>query len=285
MNRLIFDLEANGYLRDATKIHCSAYSVDTGGGFHAPELTRNKRKFLTKLQEADVLIGHNITGYDIPLWERLYPGEVNWSDKQIFDTFLASCLVHPDQTWGHSIEAWGKKLGYPKDKVAISDWSEYTDDMGERCAVDVGINREVFYELWNTWLSGEPQVMMLECRIAMIHAAQELWGCYFNKGDAMRLYKELTQKTEAIKEKVTADIPAKILQDGKTVDTPFTKAGNMAARVVNHFGDGDPVLDTIYGPFSKLKYKEFNLDSHPQVKEYLLSVGWKPTECPLVWVR
>lgn len=34
----------------------------------------------------------------------------------------------------------------------------------------------------------------------------------------------------------------------------------------------------IKGPFSKIEYKEINLNSSDQVKKYLLSVGWIPTQ-------
>ena len=278
MSNLIFDLEANGYLYNATKIHCGAFAEDTGSGFSRPGLTQEEDVILKYLRNAETVIGHNITGYDIPLINKLYPGEIDWSKKRIFDTFLASCLVHPDQTWGHSIEAWGKKLGYPKEKVPITDWSEYTPLMGERCQVDVGINVEVYRELSNTWLKLEPQVMMIECIVAMIHARQEMYGVWFNSVEAHELHAMLTKKADEIRDAVTAGIPPTIIQSGKSVDEPFTNKGTLAARVVNHFGAGDKVLDTIMGPFSKIAYKEFNLDSHPQVKEYLLSVGWKPTE-------
>lgn len=278
MRKLIFDLEANGYVKDATKIHCSAFSHDVGHGFSIPELSTSVAHILGFIDTADVLIGHNITGYDIPLINKLYPGRVDWTKKYIFDTYLASCLVQPDQTWGHSIEAWGKKLGYHKEKVQIDDWSKYTPEMGERCQVDVGINIEVYRELSNTWLKDEPQVMQIEDIVGMIHARQEAWGVWFDVEKAEALLTYLTAKADDIREEVTRGIPATIEQDGKTVDAPFTKAGNLNARVVNHFGEGRPVLDTVVGPFSKLKYKEFNLDSHPQVKDYLLSVGWKPTE-------
>ena len=34
----------------------------------------------------------------------------------------------------------------------------------------------------------------------------------------------------------------------------------------------------IYGPYSKITLEPINLNSHDQVKKYLLSIGWKPTE-------
>jgi hypothetical protein len=278
MSTLIFDLEANGFVRDATKIHCAGHSVDNGTGFSKPVVTRNEKSFFNSLDLAETVVGHNITGYDIPLINKLYPGRIDWTKKNIFDTFLGSCLLRPDNTWGHTIEAWGEHLGYPKQKVDITDWTEYTDLMGERCAVDVGINVEVYREQKNSWLTNEPQVMLLETIVAMIHARQEMWGVWFDEDKARELLELFQEKVEAIRVAVAGGIPAKIEQAGKSVDSPFTKAGGLAARVVNHFGEGDPVLDTIEGPFSKLIYKPFNLDSHKQVKDYLLTVGWKPTE-------
>ena len=34
----------------------------------------------------------------------------------------------------------------------------------------------------------------------------------------------------------------------------------------------------IRGPFTRIKYEDINLNSHEQVKDYLLSVGWIPTQ-------
>ena len=282
MKTICFDLEANGYLHKADTIHCGAYAFDYGHGFGEVLLEGGQGigRLFNRIEEADILVGHNITGYDLPLIDKLYgPDRFDWSKKQIFDTFLGSCLIQPDSTWGHSIEAWGKKHGYPEEKVQITDWSKYTDEMGRRCVVDVGINLGVYRDLKQTWLALEPQVMLIESIIAMIHARQEMYGVWFNKTLAREIYNELTQKIRQIRDSVTAEIPPAIVQKGKTIENPFTKAGKLAARVTSHFSDlSEEVLDSVAGPFSKLEYKHFNLDSHPQVKEYLLSVGWKPTE-------
>ena len=36
-------------------------------------------------------------------------------------------------------------------------------------------------------------------------------------------------------------------------------------------------LSSVQGPFTRIKYEKFNLNSHVQVKDYLLRHGWKPT--------
>lgn len=37
------------------------------------------------------------------------------------------------------------------------------------------------------------------------------------------------------------------------------------------------MLDTVGGPYTRIVYKDYNLNSHDQVKKYLLSQGWEPT--------
>ena len=92
---LVFDLESDGLLDDVTKIHCLViYDSETNEtiiyndqGNQEP-LTRG----IQRLEDADVLIGHNIIGYDLPVIKKLYP----WFDPQslILDTLLLSRLYH-----------------------------------------------------------------------------------------------------------------------------------------------------------------------------------------------
>ena len=78
--RLVFDIESNGLL-DATKIHSLClYDLDSGKTYSC---TDNAYKSAYKLQyglellsQADMIIGHNIICFDIPLIRKLYP---EWS--------------------------------------------------------------------------------------------------------------------------------------------------------------------------------------------------------------
>ena len=79
-NVIIFDLEANGLYHDATQIHCIAlYDNDIneivsfndecpGKGMSSPVI-----RAIQYIQQAEVIIGHNIIGYDIPVMRKLYP--------------------------------------------------------------------------------------------------------------------------------------------------------------------------------------------------------------------
>jgi DNA polymerase I-like protein with 3'-5' exonuclease and polymerase domains len=40
----------------------------------------------------------------------------------------------------------------------------------------------------------------------------------------------------------------------------------------------ESIIDSVKGPFSRIEYAPIDLNSHDQVKKYLSSIGWKPTQ-------
>jgi hypothetical protein len=109
---------------------------------------------------------------------------------------------------------------------------------------------------------------------------------------ARALYNNLTVKIRKIRDDITSDIPPTITQAGQTIVKPYNIDGSLSKRAESaldmHVRYPNPsgtmtspyihIEPSAVGPFSAIAYKEFNLDSHPQVKDYLLSLGWKPTE-------
>ena len=92
-NTLVFDLESNGLLNDVTKIHCLViYEQETGETLvyndegNAEPITRG----VQRLEDSDVIVGHNVIGYDIPCLRKIYP----WFSPtaMVVDTLL-HCLV------------------------------------------------------------------------------------------------------------------------------------------------------------------------------------------------
>ena len=103
---LIFDLEANGLYNDVTQIHCIAYynpeldevesfndecnwknPTGTGKGMSSPIV-----RAIQYIEQAKVIIGHNIIGYDLPVIRKLYP----FFDPvgTVIDTLLLSRLYN-----------------------------------------------------------------------------------------------------------------------------------------------------------------------------------------------
>ena len=68
----VFDIETDGLYDEATKIHCIVF-YDIIGDRTYEFGPRVIDAALLCLAEADLLIGHNITNYDIPVIEKLWP--------------------------------------------------------------------------------------------------------------------------------------------------------------------------------------------------------------------
>ena len=162
---VVFDLEANGLLSNATQIHCIAlhylndnetytFNDETPGkGMSSPVV-----RAITYLEMADIIIGHNIVGFDLPLIKSLYPffNPIGI----IVDTLLLSRLYHPNlldidkkREWEnmptklygrHSLESYGYRLGEHKGNFGeTTDWSEWSQEMEDYCIQDVKVTTKL----------------------------------------------------------------------------------------------------------------------------------------------
>jgi DNA polymerase I len=217
--RLAFDIETDGLLDTATKIHC----ICTG------DLDNNNRidefgptqiaSGLEHLARADYLIGHNICNYDLALLRKLR----GWAPKagcRIVDTLIAARLALPhlsdldDQAAamgdpklgklrGHySIEAWGARLGMPKVGADIEDWSVWTPEMQARCVGDVAICKTVWQFLRPDAYS--QSALELEHRVAPICSEITAAGIPFDSDAATRRAQQWTARR--------AELAAQLLQ-------------------------------------------------------------------------
>ena len=87
--RLVFDIETDGLLPDVSKVHCIVLKdLDTN-----EIITPKIKKAMQLLGEAELIIGHNIIKYDIPVLQKLYGF---YTEAKIFDTIVAARLMYPD---------------------------------------------------------------------------------------------------------------------------------------------------------------------------------------------
>ena len=165
-NRLVFDIEANGLLEDSTEIWCiSSKWIDNNT--RATWRGEEAEAYLHEFYNTDLLIGHNILNYDIPMIKKFYGIDLikEIGIDKICDTYILSQLLYPDRQLPkgcptsiynpitrrskiigpHGLEAWGYRVGHKK--IEIHDWREFTEDILTRCDGDVDINEKVYYKL------------------------------------------------------------------------------------------------------------------------------------------
>lgn len=147
MNPFVFDMEGNGLIHNfnrmfeyhhVTKVWCAAGRVVDSGIVYTwrPDDIEDFIKFI---DTQETIVGHNIINYDLRVLNMLYG--YTYTGK-VIDTLILSKYLHPERHGGHSIEAWGERIGIKKPEH--EDWSQFSDEMLHRCAEDTRINETVY---------------------------------------------------------------------------------------------------------------------------------------------
>ena len=137
MPRFVFDIEADGLIEDATKIHCLCwYNMDTGESGNIIDYYL----IIDFLSQPDLtLIGHKIITYDVPMLKKFILPVFN---ARLIDTLGISWYLYPDRNI-HGLDEWGKDLGI--EKPAIDNWKDLPVEIYvHRCSEDVKINTKLF---------------------------------------------------------------------------------------------------------------------------------------------
>jgi DNA polymerase I-like protein with 3'-5' exonuclease and polymerase domains len=275
--QLVFDIETNGLLPDVNTLHvCCTYDLDTKEEWYSTD----PDEIISHLSKATHLIGHNIIDYDLPVLELITGFKPN--DKtRITDTLILSRLGNPDRlchsqqlrdgykAGPHSLGAWGYRIGVGKPDH--EDWSTYSEAMLHRCKEDVRINARI-YDILVEETKDYGESIALEHTIQRIISKQERDGVFFDTERAEQAVEELGNRIRIIDERLASRLPAHPRRVGVEVKKPFKKDGTLTKAVLD-FG-----LSNVSGPFTRIEWVSPDLNSDKQVKEWLLSIGWKPTE-------
>lgn len=132
MKTCVFDIEADGL--KPSKIHCLSASIYSEGDWRLKSTT-DYTKMKEFFENTDIIVGHNITRWDVPVIERLLDCKVK---GKIIDTLALSWYLYPERIT-HGLADWGEAFGIPKPKV--DDWENLPIEVYiHRCEEDVKIN-------------------------------------------------------------------------------------------------------------------------------------------------
>jgi len=268
MTRLIFDIEANGFLETVTKIHCiAAIDIDTGAKYvYGPkELSEG----VAALNRADLLVAHGGIRYDYPVLRKLCdfkPSGILW-DTVTLSRLIRSNLKERDFTsrvklpgrlmGSHSIEAWGIRLGVPK-MVFDGPWAEWTQAMQDYCVGDVETLRAIWQHLDPDNYSRK--AIDLEHRVAHICHLMETSGWPFDEEAAGRLHVTLLEEKTILEKELKEEF-----------GSWYESAGEFVPKADNkRFG----YLKGM--PITKIKTVDFNPASRQHIYKQLIKLGWKP---------
>ena len=222
---------------NATKIHCIV----------ARSLSSDKEKvwigdecqqFAGWSRQIDEFIMHNGISFDAPILNRLTGSSIKLS--QVRDTLIESQLYNPIREGGHSLEAWGDRLNFPKGEC--NDFRTFNEDMLQYCIRDTKLTRKLAHKLSAEGKMFSSRSYELERKVRAIVDQQEKNGFAFNIKEAIMFLSKLEDEQHKLEQ----------------------QAEEM-------FEPTEVVLKT------KTKYIPFNIASRKQIAERLMERGWKPT--------
>ena len=241
--RIILDIETN---TTHDKIWCVVTrNIDTDEwfSFTTPE------NLQTYINNATEVVTHNGIFFDFPVLKKVWGITVKKS--QVVDTLVLSRLYNPSLEDGHSLAAWGQRLGFAKGDFTDFDGG-YTDEMRYYCVQDTLVTKELYKHLTKEMENDfSKESIKLEHEVAIIIAEQERNGFKLNVPEALQLLSELKTKLDAIQVEMATIFPDKVTS-GRT-----------------HKTSGKALKDII---------EPFNPGSRKQIAERLQEKGWKPTK-------
>lgn len=270
--RLVFDLESNGLLYDASLIHCLVCIDKDTKEVHKFEPCKVEQG-LKFLMSADEVIGHNVIFFDLALISKLYPW-FHIPRERVVDTLILSRLLYSDisdrdrdkafidpKLYGsHSLKAWGQRLKFPKAEYE-GGWEAFSEEMLEYNVRDVEVTDRLHTVLIEHKAYSE-KASVLEHQVAHIVAKQEQYGFSFDEKSALKLTSVLMQKRIELETKLQDTFP------------PWTISEEFIPKVNNKtrgYVKGVPTF--------KYKTIEFNPGSRHHIADRLITLrDWKPKE-------
>lgn len=288
----VLDIEADGLIKDATKIHCLSYRNFTSDFQLVNKGSITDYKEIENfISESQCLVGHNIIRYDIPVLKKILNIEIN---KFLIDTLGLSWYLYSTEIKNkilvprkkHGLESWGEYYNVPK--PVINDWKNLDiKDYINRCETDVLINSLLWKDemefLVNLYGGEDSQIFRiinylnfkLDCA-----REQEENPCYIDRELCEKTLKDLEEEIEKKITELSEHMPVQKFY--KTITKPekfYKKDGTLSAageKWLQYMREYN--LNSEIQSFEMLeKIERGNPNSIQQVKDWLFSLGWKPT--------
>ena len=241
MKRVVLDIETDDI--NAKVIHCiAAQDLDTGkiDTWHGEDI----KSFPEWSETVDVFIMHNGVSFDAPVVNRLTGSKIPLS--KVRDTLIMSQLYDPSLEGGHSLAAWGERLGMSK--IDFNDFSGFSQEMLTYCIRDVEVTSKLYNYLIPHLKKYSGKSIQLEHQVRAIVDKQEANGFTLNIPEASCLVARLSEEAAEIEQEMQSIFPPIV------TERYSEKTGNRL----------------------KDKVEVFNPASRQQIGKRLMTKGWEP---------
>jgi len=271
--RVVCDIEADG-LDDVKNIWCIVCKdIDTNEvfSFNAMDVYFKFPKFAT---EVCLWIGHNFISYDGKWIHRICGVAI--PRHHIVDTLVLSRMLKYDIDGGHSLEAWGVRLGMAKS--THDDFTGSSVGLLERCVGDVELNHKLYQYLMKTFSKPNwTKAVKVEMEMAWSCEDMHQNGFSFNIDEAKKIYDEVQSALNDLDTQIKACFPPRTVEI-RTITPVLTKNGTLHRKDFKWYDGNDYTIFEEGSSFSLFEWKEFNPASTKEMIDVLWAAGWKPVD-------
>lgn len=273
----VIDTETEGLINPQKLWLVVIKEVDTGKVHVWRRLHQDpdqRRSLQAFCKNVTAVIGHNLIHFDLRVLERL--AGVFFSQSQVIDTLVASRLLNQGVEGGHSLDAIGQRLGYPK--TSFADFSTYSLEMEKYCVNDVEVTWR-FYEKLKPFLFSPKwkDALRLEHDIAFVCREMHENGFDFDKAGAEDIHTEIVGRLQILTQELVTSFPAKPVLV-KEITPRETKHGALHRQDFRWLDSNDLTPFFPGASFSRIEFQTFNPGSPKQRIERLNAAGWRPFE-------
>jgi len=235
--------------------------------------TREIKEFFERTK-GSFYVGHNILKFDAPVLNRLCDTGIKLN--RIVDTLVLCTLYSPSLQGGHSLGAWGPRVGF--EKLDFDDWSGLSDEMITYCHRDVEITAELFRRIIRVLnkIGFSEKSCYIQHTITVILNKQHNNGFYFDGPRAINFLGQLRAREEELQHAIREAFPDErvLVRERPT----HTKSGSITALFERDSRTFHIEEDSSRGTYRAYKDVPFNIGSPKQRVEKLTALGWVPDE-------
>ena len=289
----IFDIETNGFWPEVSEVWCLViHDTETKVTDVYSDHVNHYESLATGLavlaEPKQVLVGHNIGGYDLMVLKYLLGWEPH-PTAVIHDTWIMSMVLNQKRDHKQGLGGWGEALGFPKQE--FSEFSCYSSEMVEYCINDVLLNAKVYDILVDeakAIAAKNPLIikgLWVESQFALMEGEIRRKGWLFDMPAAKALHETMESRMRQIEANLEPRIGMICISTDQKDDfkePAWRKDGCYTVATVKHFGytqesgrDEDP---PVAGPFCRIEFEQGRISSDKVIKAYLYNIGWEPDE-------
>lgn len=217
---------------------------------------------------------HNGIGFDVPVINRLLGNTINVKD--VIDTLVVSRLVNYDITGGHSLDAWGKRLGLHK-----GDFKDFegglTQEMEDYCINDVAVTVKLF-ERFKSVIYDKQWAKSLRCEhdTQIVCEQMRVNGFAFDADTAEQMLVEILDRMDQLEAQFQVDFPPE-LKEVKRIKYRMKADGSLYKNVTDAI-ESYPQTKKEGEELVCYDWVDFKPSSTKHRIERLWDAGWSPVE-------